>query len=45
MMANAAARARMAPAMNERIRVSRVDMKTLDSPASTMCFTKSGGLT
>src|SRR5690606_30655505 len=41
--ANTAARARMAPAMKARIRVSRVDMWTLDSPASTILVTNSAG--
>ncbi len=40
--ANTAASARMAPAMNARISVSRVDMKILDSPASTILVTNSG---
>src|SRR5690606_18362153 len=42
-MANTAARARMAPAMEARIRVSRVDMNSLDSPASTIWVTNSLG--
>ncbi len=41
--ANTAASARMAPAMNARISVSRVDMKTFDSPASTILVTNSEG--
>jgi hypothetical protein len=41
--ANAAASARMAPAMYARITVSRVDMKTLDSPASIIFPTNSDG--
>src|SRR3954449_7386415 len=41
--ANHAASARMAPAIKARITVSRVDMKTLDSPASTILVTNSEG--
>src|SRR5436190_12889485 len=41
--ANQAASARMAPAMYDRINVSRVDMKTFDSPASTILVTNSDG--
>jgi hypothetical protein len=42
--AKAAAKDRMAPAMNARITVSRVDMKILDSPASTILLTNSEGI-
>ncbi len=42
--ANTAARARIAPAMKPRIRVSRVDMKIFDSPASTILVTNSEGM-
>ncbi len=41
--ANTAARARMAPAMKARIRVSRVAMWILASPASTILVTNSAG--
>src|SRR3954454_13788354 len=41
--AKTAARARSAPAMNARISVSLVDMKILDSPASTIFATNSEG--
>ncbi len=41
--ANQAASARIAPAMKARITVSRVDMKILDSPASTILVTNSDG--
>src|SRR3954451_13767145 len=41
--ANAAASARMAPAIYARMIVSRVDMKILDSPASTILVTNSEG--
>src|SRR3954454_4247541 len=41
--ANAAASARIAPAMYARITVSRVDMNILDSPASTILVTNSEG--
>ena len=41
--ANTAASARIAPAMNARISVSRVDMKIFDSPASTILVTNSAG--
>ena len=41
--AKAAASARVAPAMNARISVSLVDMKILDSPASTILVTNSLG--
>src|SRR4051812_48207662 len=41
--ANTAASARMAPAMNARMIVSRVDMKIFDSPASTILVTNSAG--
>jgi hypothetical protein len=43
--ANAADNARIASALNARTIVSRVDMKTLDSPASTIVVTNSLGLT
>src|SRR5690606_29159229 len=42
-MANTAASARIAPAMKARIRVSRTDMNSLDSPASTILETNSAG--
>ena len=42
-IANQAANARIAPAMYARMMVSRVDMKTLDSPASTILVTNSEG--
>ena len=42
-IANTAASARIAPAMYERIKVSRVDMKILDSPESTIFATNSVG--
>src|SRR3954469_13123859 len=42
-MANTAASARIAPAMYARMSVSRVDMKILDSPASTILVTNSTG--
>ena len=42
--AKAAASARMAPAMYERISVSRVDISNLDSPESTILVTNSAGL-
>ena len=42
-IANQAANARMAPAMYARMTVSRVDMKILDSPASTILVTNSEG--
>ena len=42
-IANQAAKARMAPAMYARINVSRVDMKIFDSPASTILVTNSEG--
>ena len=41
--AKAAASDRMAPAMYERIKVSRVDISSLDSPASTILVTNSVG--
>src|ERR1700733_2642522 len=41
--ANPAASARIAPAMQARTTVSRVDMKILDSPASTILVTNSEG--
>ena len=41
--ANAAASDSRAPAMNERMRVSRVDMKTFDSPASIIFKANSEG--
>jgi hypothetical protein len=43
--ANAAARARMAPPMKERMSVSRVDMSTLEAPASIIRVTRSVGFT
>src|SRR6185295_4437223 len=43
MTANTAASARIAPAMNARIKVSRVDMNIFDSPASTILVTNSAG--
>src|SRR5690606_5015054 len=43
--ANAAASARMAPAMYARITVSRVDMKIFASPASIILVASSEGLT
>jgi len=42
--AKAADSAKIAPAMKERIRVSRVDMRILASPASTILVTNSLGL-
>src|SRR3954466_658139 len=42
--ANTAASAKSAPAMKARINVSLVDMKILDSPASTIFTTNSDGL-
>lgn len=41
--AKAAPSASMAPAMKERISVSRVDMRSLDSPESTILVTNSAG--
>ena len=43
--AKAAPSVRMAPAMKARISVSRVDMKTLASPASIILVTNSVGMT
>ncbi len=43
--AKAAARARIAPAMKDRMSASRVDMNTLDSPASMIRTASSAGLT
>jgi hypothetical protein len=42
-IANTAANARMAPAIYALIKVSLVDMKILDSPASTILVTNSEG--
>src|SRR5690349_19107700 len=42
--ANQAASVRIAPAIYARITVSRVDMKILDSPASTILVTNSVGI-
>ena len=42
-IANAAANARIAPAIKARIKVSLVDMKILDSPASIIFVTNSEG--
>jgi hypothetical protein len=41
--ANAAARARMAPAMYALMRVSFVDIRSFDSPESTILVTNSAG--
>ena len=42
-IANAAASARIAPAIKARINVSRVDIKIFDSPASIILVTNSEG--
>jgi hypothetical protein len=43
LIANTAANARIAPAINALIKVSLVDMKIFDSPASTILVTNSAG--